>query len=304
MKNFVVLMILTLLASTSIAQKKNGTVFNEHETIDKTKAFWEAVKNGDKEKAKTFFADSLMVIRNGNDWQTTAEVFGENTGWWTDNFINFNIEDTPGAYPDAIEYDEGNMWVQDWLTFTGTHEKTGINLDLHVHCLYAFDDDGKIKTFIQYYNNNVFEDIRNAQTTRENGDVYINHPHIATVRKLLNAYAAEDIEATKSFFSEDVTFTSLAGGWDKSMNLEERTADVTNHFDTRKDIHFEQIGYPDCIFYELNNGYVVYSWWNYSYTEEESGKKVVMPLMLSHSFDDEGKIVQEMAYFSTNHLEE
>ncbi|WP_319230347.1 nuclear transport factor 2 family protein [Draconibacterium orientale] len=304
MKNFAVLLILTLLASTSVAQKKNGTVFNEHETIDATRGFWDAVKKGDAEKVKTYFADSVLIIRNGNDWETSAENFSKNTSYWINNFVNFNVEDSPGSYPDAIEYPDGKMWVQDWLQLTGTNEKTGINLDLHMHCLYAFNDDGKIAAFFQYYNNNVFENIRDAQTTRENGKVYINHPHIATVRKLLNTYVVEDVEGLKEFFTEDAIFSSLAGGYDVTMNLEERAADVADHFATRKDIHFEQVGYPDCIFYELNNGYVVYSWWNYSYTDEESGKKVEMPLMLSHSFNDDGKIIREMAYFSTNHVTE
>ena len=304
MKKFAVLLILTLIVSTVFSQSKNGTVFNEHETIDKTRAFWDAVKTGDTEKVKTFFADSVTIVRNGNDWKTTAETFSGNTSWWAENFVNFDIKDSPGAYPDAIEYKDGKMWVQDWLLLTGTHEKTGINLDLHLHCLYAFNDDGKIAAFIQYYNNNVFEDIRNAQTTRENGKVYINHPHIATVRKLLNAYAAEDIETIKSFIAEDATFNSIAGDWGKSMNLETRSEEVKNHFASRKDIHFKQIGYPDCIYYELNNGYVVYSWWELTYTLEENDKKVVLPLMLSHSFNDDGKIVREMAYFSTNHLED
>jgi hypothetical protein len=61
MKNFAVLLILTLLASTSVAQKKNGTVFNEHETIDATRGFWDAVKKGDAEKVKTYFADSVLI---------------------------------------------------------------------------------------------------------------------------------------------------------------------------------------------------------------------------------------------------
>ncbi|WP_167616563.1 nuclear transport factor 2 family protein [Maribellus sediminis] len=303
MKNFAVLLILTLFASTIFAQKKNGTVYNEHETIDKTKALWQAVQNGDKEKVKTFFADSITVVRNGNDWKTTAERFGNNSGWWVDNFTNFKVEDTQGAYADAIEYSDGNFWVQDWLKLTGTNEKTGINLDLHMHNLYAFNKEGKIASIVQYFNNNVFEDIRDAQTTRENGEVYINHPLIATVRKALNAYAAEDLETLKSFYAENATFSNLEHGYDQSIDLETRANAVKESFAKRKDIHFEQVGYPDCIFYELNNGFVVYSWWVMSYVDEESGKKIELPLMLSHSFNDDGKIVQEMAYYSTNHFE-
>ncbi|WP_340111758.1 nuclear transport factor 2 family protein [Maribellus mangrovi] len=303
MKNFAVLLFLCLFVITSFAQKKNGTVYSEHETIDQTKALWEAVKNGDKEKVKTFFADSITVVRNGNDWQTTAENFGNNSGWWKANFVNLKVEDAPGAYADAIEYGDGNIWVQDWLMLTGINEETGINLDLHIHNLYAFNEEGKIGLIIQYFNNNVFEDIRDAKTTRENGKVYINHPYIATVRKLVNAYAAEDLEKMKSFYDESAQFSALDHGWDESIDLVTRMGYVKDNFANAKDIHFKQIGYPDCIFYELNNGFVVYSWWEYSFTREESGEKVVMPLMLSHSFNDDGKIVQEMAYYSTNHFE-
>jgi hypothetical protein len=122
MKNFAVLLILTLLASTSVAQKKNGTVFNEHETIDATRGFWDAVKKGDAEKVKTYFADSVLIIRNGNDWETSAENFSKNTSYWINNFVNFNVEDSPGSYPDAIEYPDGKMWVQDWLQLKNRHK--------------------------------------------------------------------------------------------------------------------------------------------------------------------------------------
>jgi len=304
MKNFAVMLILSLFVSTSFAQKKNGTVYNEHETIDKTRALWDALKNGDKEKVKTFFADSIMIIRNGNDWRTTAENFGNNSGWWSENFENFKVEDEPGAYADAIDYDDGNIWVQDWLLLTGTHKESGINLDLHLHCLYSFNDEGKIGAFIQYYNNDVFEDIRNAARTRENGTVYIDHPYITTLRKLINAYTAEDLKTVLSFYDENARFSSLETGWDQSIDLDTRAKFIEEHFGERKDYHFEQIGYPDCIYYELNDGFVVYSWWEYSYTEEESGKRVSAPLMLSHSFNDEGKIIQEMGYYSTNHFSE
>jgi hypothetical protein len=66
----------------------------------------------------------------------------------------------------------------------------------------------------------------------------------------------------------------------------------------------KQQGYPDCVWYEKNDQYVVYSWWEHSFTIKEDGKKVVMPLMLSHYFNKDGKIVSEAAFFSTNHFED
>jgi hypothetical protein len=304
MKNFAVLLTLLLFTTTIFAQKKNGTVYNEHETIDQTRAFWEAVKNGDKEKVKTFFTDSMTIVRNGNDWQTTAENFGNNSGWWTENFDNFKVEDAPGAYPDAIEYGDGNIWVQDWLLLTGTHKKTGINLDLQMHCLYAFNEDGKIGAFIQYYNNNVFEDIRDAETTKENGKIFINHPYIATVRKLVNAYCAEEKVKMLSFYSDNARFTNTAMDMQESIGKEERAKSLDENFAAMDNIKMSQVGYPDCIYYAQGNDYTVYSWWEYSFTLAESGKKVTMPIMLSHTFNDDGKIVMEMAYYSTNHLDD
>lgn len=304
MKKFAVLLIFSLFVTLVFAQKKNGTVYIEHETIDKTRAMWKAWVENDKDAIKAFFADSVMVVRNGNDWKTTGQNIANSADWWKNNIVGMKVEDTPGSYPDAIEYEGGNIWVQDWLTIKGIHEKTGIAMDLHMHNLYSFNKDGKVAGFFQYFNNDVFQDIRDAETTKENGKVYINHPYIATVRKLVNAYAAEDLDKMKSFYDESARFSSTDHSWDESIDLETRMGYVKNNFANAKDIHFKQIGYPDCIYYALNDGYTVYSWWEYSFTMEESGKKVVMPLMLDHAFDKDGKIVRETAYFSTNHFSE
>ena len=45
-----------------------------------------------------------------------------------------------------------------------------------------------------YFNNDVFEDIERSKATRENGKIYINHPYIAKVRKLVNAYSDKDLD--------------------------------------------------------------------------------------------------------------
>jgi ketosteroid isomerase-like protein len=304
MKRIAVLIVLSLIFTASFAQKKNGTVYSEHKSIDMTRALWKAFQVSDAATYQSFFADSIMIVRNGRDWKTSNADFAKGLNWWKNNIENLSVKDFPGAYPDAIEYADGNLWVQDWLLITGTHKSSGINLELEMHNMYAIDKDGKVKTFIQYYNNNVFEDINVAQTTQENGKVYIGHPYIATVRKLVNAYAAEDLKTMLQYYAENAQFSTIEQDWDKSIDLETRKKGIQQNFDNAKDIHFKQIGYPDCIYYEKNDAYEVYSWWEYSFTMEDSGKKVVMPLMLSHSFNKDGKIVAETAYYSTNHFED
>jgi len=303
MKKIAVLFILFWAVSSSFAQKENGTVYNEHESIDLTHQLWKAFVAGDIDTYRSYLADSIGYVRNGGQYNKIPKGnFGGAVNWWKENVDHVMVKDDDPAYPDAIEYAEGGLWVQDWIVLSGTHRESGINIDLHIHNLYSFDKDGKIAMFVQYFNDDIFEEINNSSFTRENGTVYINHPYIVTVRKLANAYCAKDVEEMMGFYSENASFSSAAMNWRESISKAERKTEVQGQFNSIDNIKMSQIGYPDCIYYEKNNEYVVYSWWEYSFTLTESGKKVVMPLMLSHTFDKDGKISFEAAYFSTNHI--
>ncbi|MFV0590089.1 MAG: hypothetical protein ACK5M7_01775 [Draconibacterium sp.] len=181
MKSFTILVILTLLCTSSFAQKKNGTVYNEHPDIEKTRLVWKAFVNGDVETYKSFFADSIGLIRNGKYRKLAKADFGNTVTWWKDNIENLSIKDDTPAYPDAIEYADGGIWVQDWLLVTGTHQESGINLELRIHNLYAFNKEGKIGMLIQYFDDQVLEEINNSGSVQENGKVFINHPYIGNL---------------------------------------------------------------------------------------------------------------------------
>jgi len=305
MKRIVGILMLSLIVSIAFSQEKNGTVYSKHESIEKTQALWKAFAAGDVQTYRSYFADTIGYIRNNNEFQKIAnDNWGSNISWWKDNFDNLSIKDDSPAYPDAIEYKNGGLWVQDWLRITGTHRESGINLNLRIHNLYAFNDDGKIGMTVQYFDDDVFEEINNSKFERENGKVYINHPYIVSVRKLVNAICAEDMGTALSFYADNARFTATSMNWGESISLAERKAEIQKHFDAYDNITMKQRGYPDCIYYEEGHQYVVYSWWEYSITVKESGKKVTMPIMLSHTFNDDGKIVYEAAYFSTNHFDE
>ena len=73
-RSLLVLSMLVVFVAFSHAQKKVGTVYAEHEYIDKTRALWDAFQNGDTEKYQSFFADSVFVTSNGNTKIGKAQV--------------------------------------------------------------------------------------------------------------------------------------------------------------------------------------------------------------------------------------
>ena len=303
MKRQLLLLTLGLFSFLMVnAQKENGTVYSEHESIKKTKDLWEAFKKGDKEAFTSFFADTVYVVRNGTLIKRLKKEMGGGIEWWQ-GVENFTIKDDTPAFPDAINYKVGGLWVQDWLRITGTHKKTGFNIDLPVHNLYSFNKEGKIRIFHQYFDTSIFEKINNSLRTIENGTVYINHPYILTVRKLINAYCAKDVETLKSFYSPKASFWKSDFKGMKMISLEEKMKENESTFSTYNNIMLKQVGYPDCIYYLKDDNYIVYSWWILSFTTTEGKKKSDIPVMLSHEFDKEGKITSELVYVSSNHFQ-
>lgn len=304
MKKIAILFMLLLIAGvSSFSQKKNGVVYSEHEAITKTQELWKASVEGDEAKYRSYFADSAYIVRNGSNPKKTANAdIGKGLSKWSSGFENFKVRDYTPAYPDAIEYKEAGTWVQDWLLMTGIHKESGIVLDVPLHNIYSFDEDGKITMMSMYFNNDVFEEINNSKGIKENGTIYINHPYITTVRKTVNAFVARDIETMASSFSPEarITFSSMKQG--ESKNLEEYKTYLTNrYFKDELTYKMEQVGYPDCVHYAKGGQYVVYSWWKILIKKD--GKKYDLPLMMSHDFNDDGEIVRMHIYASSNHFE-
>lgn len=297
------MILLLLVGANSFSQKKNGSIFSEHEYIDITRALWQAMVNGEEETYRNFFADSAYTLQNDQREPIMPnEKIGSGLADWVSAYENLKVGDYKPALPDAMEYKEGGTWVQDWLLMTGIHKETGMNLDLPIHNLYAFNEEGKITALISYFDPSIFTEIKESQTKKLNGKVYINHPYILSVRKGMNAFVAKDMEKWSSFYAPKAVFSNSSMQVGKYMNMEENQASMAALF-FKEDLKFkvEQMGYPDCIYYEKNDMYVVYSWWKMMYKKD--GKVYEYSFMLSHDFNDEGLIAREHIYMSSNHLD-
>jgi hypothetical protein len=210
MKKIVYSLIIAITSFLTVnAQKENGIVYSEHEAIAKTKALRAAFVNGDKDGFISFFSDSVWVDMNGDFKKIPKKNLGEAVDWWK-NFEKLSIEDDKPAFPDAINYKNGGLWVQDWLLWKGIHSATGIKLKLRIHILYSFDKNGKISSIHEYFNNDIFEMIEKSQRTIESGIIYKYHPYINIIRKVVNAYCAKDMETLASFYAPDAVFGSLS----------------------------------------------------------------------------------------------
>ena len=302
MKKISYLLVLLLLAGVnSFAQKKSVTVYSEHESIEVTRELWKAFVAVDADKYRSFFADSAYLMNHGQRSKITANAnIGTWLPGWVANYDNLKVVDDKPASPDALVYKEGQTWTQDWLRMHGIHKETGIRLDVPFHNLYGFNEDGKISVMISYFNNNIFEEISASQKTKENGKVFIHHPYIATVRMAVNAFMARDMEKLRSFYSEKAVYGSTMMEWGKQISIDDHIANLGETFGELK-FKIEQVGYPDCLYYEKNDMYVVYSWWKM--TVKTEGKPLVFGFMMSHDFDKEGKITRLILYVSSNHLE-
>ena len=122
--------------------KKNGTIFNEHPAIETVKAMLQAFVAGDSAKVASYLHDDFKSF-NGSSPNKDAkgsnkQQFKNQVNFWKNNVDYLSIEPTSGAYPDALEYKDGQVWVQTWNHLKGVHNTTGVKIDVPIHRLYRF----------------------------------------------------------------------------------------------------------------------------------------------------------------------
>ncbi len=304
MKAFSIFLLCLFLSITTYSQKKSGTVYSDHEAITKTRELWKAFEAGDANAFLSFLSDTVIILVNGKKVNSSKERTISYINYYKDNFDNVKIKDAKYFFPDAIKFKNSPIIVQDWVDLTGVHRESGIFLDLHVHHLYSFNEEGKISSLHYYFNNDKFEEIHNSGKTRENGKIFINHPHISTVRKLMNAFREKDIDKWATFYSPKVRFGDATMKHGVTNNLETQIEELKNSHFFKPETKFKitQVGYPDCMYYAKEDDYIVYSWW--LYTEWAENKIIEVPFLAYTIFDKDGKIVYDFTWYSSNHFKE
>ncbi|RYY37898.1 MAG: nuclear transport factor 2 family protein [Sphingobacteriaceae bacterium] len=306
-KSILLFVIAVSVISNAFAQKKeNGTVYIEHPAIKVVEEFVKATVSGDEQKIASFLTEDFKAF-NGttkvyNDKGTTKAAFIKSTLRYPNEMDYFSIETMPGTYPDAVEYKKDNknneVWVQVWSLLKGVHKATGVKLDAAAHRLYKLTKDNKIKTIVTYTNGTILDEIGASFNNRTNGKIYNHHENINTVRKATYAFEKADLDKTLSYYTDDATFADVNTDFGKSATKTEIKAAWQKFLTDFEIKSIEMVGYPDYLEYEMADGREVLSWWKFNLVRKSDKKVIVLPVHISDSFDDKGKINAEMIYYS------
>ncbi|MEO6000292.1 MAG: hypothetical protein ABIN89_25875 [Chitinophagaceae bacterium] len=292
---------------TIFAQKKeNGTIYIEHPAIKIVEEFSKAMVAGDSAKIAGFLTEDFKAYNGTSniygDKGTTKLQFVKSALRYSKELDYFSVETFPGSYPDAVEYKkdnkDGEVVVQTWDLLKGLHKVTGVKLDAAAHRLFTLTKDNKIKTVINYSNGTMLDEIGASFANRTNGKIYNHHENINTIRKAMYVFEKSDVDKSLSFYSDNATFYDINSSLDSSKSKTEEKVFLQKFLNDFEIKSIEMIGYPDYLEYEMNDGREVLSWWKYNLVRKKDKKKIVMPIHLSNSFDDKGKIVSEFAYYS------
>lgn len=306
MKKLITILMMMTLFITFSQKKSNGTIYDKHPAIDVVNAYSEAINAGDMSKAEGYLAPDFKAYfattANEYDKSVEKDAYMKRMKSWRESIDYFSIATSKGTYPDALEYKDDNqknvVWVQTWDEVKGMNKATGVKVNMYIHRLFTVNKDNKINMIIVYDNPMVNYEINASRTERTNGTIYNHHENINTFRKMLCAFENKDYDKCYSYYDKDAEFYDINSNDMSPINLEQlkkNDAALLKDYDL---VNIEQIGYPDYMHYEMGDSGVVYSWWTYHIVRKSDKKAFEMPVHFQDTFNKEGKIISEIAYYN------
>lgn len=143
----------------SNSERKNGTIYNNHDYINKVRRMIYAFENKDFPTAYSFYdekAEFSTSEMGPNDKPLTLEQMKEVDKKMFEMFDITSIDIT--GYPDYLNYELGNAKVvQSWWNFRMIRKSDKKNIVLPVFYIHNFNDEGKITSELVYYSEKLLE---------------------------------------------------------------------------------------------------------------------------------------------------
>jgi len=303
---------LLLVESTVLVfaqKKKNGTVYIDHPAIDVINQMYDAVNTNNLEVLNNLISDDFKGVwgdeMNKDREPATKKQFIDNIDSWNTKNRYYSLKSGKNAYPDAIKYNDENFkdvtLVYCWEAISGVGGMTGVKFSQRRHTQYAVNSDNKISFSRSYMNQMPFVESWRSRNNLSDGKIYSNHTNINTVRKAMHALQYGNMDHFYEAFDENAKFDGLFSDWDdEDLSMEEfksLQADFLNNY-TIQSVDNKGIKYYE---FESQRG-LVQSWWRLSIVRKSDSKVIVMPVMVNHRFNDEGKIVKQFEAWNGDKL--
>ena len=139
------------MVNDSFYERKNGTIYINHEHINTVRKLQYAFANGDVDKAFSFFHENAVFIDINETYNMTLDEIRARdakmlAGWAIDGLDE-------SGYPDYLEYDwQDSKTVQSWWRFRMSRSSDGKKVVIPVLFIDDFDNDGKIIRRNAYWN--------------------------------------------------------------------------------------------------------------------------------------------------------
>jgi hypothetical protein len=300
------LLLLCMIIGVNAQKNANGVIYNKHPSIDVVEKFMQAFVKGDAATMTSLTTDDFKAFNAMNtNWDYKGQDLAtciRNAQNYANNYTNFSITKTEGSYPDALEYKKDGLWVYTFNMFFAINKKTGFKIQSPYDCAFIFNAEGtKIRRMNFTMNTAMLVKNAESEQTLTNGILYKNHPNIVKVRKLVANFSLANMDGMFTDFAPNARFNDLNYAYGVSKNIEERKKDLSPFFENIEIIGIDEIGYPDMLDHDGPSS-VVDSWWSMRLRNKKTNKKFKIALVFSHTFNDQGQIQTESAYYNGSQL--
>lgn len=284
--------------------KKNGTIYNEHPTLELVKEFDEAFVSGNLEKLKSLVTDDFKFY-NGlstnfvSQQGRTLDALLGNSKYWSEKLDDFKIESREGgSYPDALEFKGGQLWVYTYDILSGYDKENGFKIMTPYDRSILFNKEGdKIHRIIESFNTQHLSKYNSSFLTTKNGTIYKDHPFIGVVRRMMSNFERGNLENAYADFLPNARMFDSNMPFGESLSVEEHKKGNEELFKNFEILSVNEWGYPDLLEYN-GDGYSLISWWVVILKNKKTNKETKVHLHNQLTLNNEGKILRSVDYYN------
>jgi hypothetical protein len=296
--------ILLFAGSLSVAAQKNsnGKIYDQHPGIDLVEKFNKAFIAADEAQLNSLMIDDFKAYNgegmNKDRNSATKQDMINQAKYWNGSLMNYSIDKRGGSYPDALEYKRSGTWVYTYDVFHGIDKNNGFKIEMPYDRSFILNKTGdKIAAMIINYNTRIMDKYNLSFETIRNGTIYKDHENIRTLRKVISYFEMGDHDKAYSFYTKGARFSDINAPIGSSNSIAENREGFEQTLTKYDLISIDEYGYPDLLDYE-GSGSETISWWTFRFKSKKTGELIKVFCHFTHSFNAEGQITRQVAYYN------